>query len=107
MAHMQREFEELKAQLGRLEDQLERFLKEAGAEAHEGFQPHMEAARERFAQAVDTVKSKARHAQEEMRRRAQMADAYAHENPWQIAAGAALVGALIGALSALLWHSKK
>lgn len=107
MAHMQREFDELKAQFERLQDQLERFLKEAGSEVGEEIHPRMEAARERFVQTVDTVKRKARDAQEEMQRRAKMADQYAHENPWQVAAGAALLGALLGALSALVWHSKK
>ncbi len=82
------ELAELQKQVDKLNEQL-RELTETEKDV-------IDNAREKLTRAVDTLKDRGAKAGKEVRRMAKQADEYAHENPWQIAAAAAVVALAAG-----------
>lgn len=90
------ELQEIKVLLGQLGDRVARLSGEVRDEFLGQSAENVDAIKDQLRERLAEAKFKAREFQKKAERFGRDTDAYAHENPWPVAAGAAAVGLLIG-----------
>ena len=92
-----REIKRLMAELG---DQLGELGDEAGDELTDEASELMDTLKSEIGRKWELARAKGREALAKAKLAGQQTDEYAHDNPWKVAASAALIGGLIGFLIA-------
>lgn len=91
-----RELAEIRDLMEELTDRLADLSDEAQATLLEESGQLIESVRDRAGVMMDRVREKTHEVATRAREAGKRADEYAHEEPWKVAAGAAVLGALIG-----------
>lgn len=93
-----KELREIRTLMGELGERLASLGNEAQEELMEDSADLVEAIKGRALRGWETAREKGQMAAERAREAGRKADEYVHENPWQTAAGAAALGAVLGFL---------
>lgn len=91
-----KQLRELKALIAELGSKLGEVSEDTKDELLEESAELMEAFKEKLTDRVAMARERGRQAMEQARAAGRQADEYIHENPWHVAAGAAVLGILIG-----------
>jgi ElaB protein len=87
---------EVQKLLGQLSEKLGTLSEDASDEVMDVSAKWFGDLKERATESMDMARTKSHEAMERARKAGTKADEYVHENPWQVIAGAAAIGAVIG-----------
>lgn len=93
-----KELKEIQGLMDELGGRLQALAVDAGEEALDASSQRVEELRAQLAALMGTARERGRVAVDRAREASKQADKYAHDNPWQVAAGAVVLGVALGYL---------